>query len=328
MRLNLRYDPQYDFYQLIGVEMSADTETIQRAYRQKAKEIHPDRNPERMEWATEQFQRLTEAYSILSDTELRSQYNDLRWAYYSRTGLGKPLPSSAASAARSRPTYNRPRHYTTRPGYKPVKKRGMWLEEKGMGWLRPFYLGVLELMTGPYRYVMPILGLILLCNGMLIFGGFFSPRSNSLLDERLATENGPTSTLMGGFISTPTPAPSVTSIVMPGNCSQYAVIDFPSEGTTLTADTMRLIGTVEHPDLYTYHVEVQMLGENPINEAKLIISLNRQPPILPESAIYHDQLVSLSPLLRYPAGYYRIILTIVHQNGSSLAACAVTFYKE
>lgn len=328
MRLNLRYDPQHDFYQLIGVEMSADTETIQRAYRQKAKEIHPDRNPDRMEWATEQFQRLTEAYSILSDTELRSQYNDLRWAYYSRTGISKPLSSAGV---RSRSTYTRPRHYTTRPGYKPVKRRGVWLEERGMGWLRPFYVAALELMTGPYRYVMPIVGLILLCNGALIFGGFLSPSSESPLDEKLATENGPTSTLMaglGGFISTPTPAPSVTPIVMPGNCTQYAVIEFPADGAKLTTDTMQLIGTVDHPDLYTYRVEVELLGDNPRNEAKLIISMNRQPQILPESPIYHNQLASLSPLLRYPAGYYRIILTIDHQNGSPLAACAVTLYKE
>ena len=328
MRLNLRYDPQYDFYQLIGVEMSADTETIQRAYRQKAKEVHPDRNPDRMEWATEQFQRLTEAYAILSDTELRRQYNALRWAYFSRANFAKTLPSSTV---RSRPTHNPPRHYTTRPGYKPIQKRGGWLEESGMGWLRPFYVGAFELMNGPYRYIIPLLGLILLLNGMLIFGGFFSSSSDSPLDEKLATANGPTSTLSnitGGFISPPTPAPSVTPMVIPANCSPYAVIEFPTDGAQLTADTVQLIGTIEHPELYTYQVEVEQLGDSPNNMAQVTISLYRQPQILPERPIYHNQLVSLSPLLRFPAGYYRIILTIVHQNGSPLATCTITLQKQ
>ncbi|MBI5927889.1 MAG: J domain-containing protein [Chloroflexi bacterium] len=328
MRLNLRYDPQHDFYQLIGVEVSADAEMIQRAYRQKAKEFHPDLNLDRMEWATEQFQRLTEAYSILSDNELRSQYNDLRWAYYSRSAFGKSPPSKSV---RSRQSYNSPRRYATRPAYKPPAKRGLWLEKNGMGWLRPFYAGAADLMSGPYRYIMPVLGVILVINAFLIFGGLFSHPSLSPLDQTIAAENRATSTLssfIGGVIATQTAVPSVTPIMMPANCQQYAIIEFPADGSKLNDDATALIGTVEHPNLYTYRVEAQQLGDSPINEPRLTISLRRQPQNLPERPVYHTQLALLSPLLGYPTGYYRLTLTIVHENGSPLAVCAITLYKD
>ncbi|MBN1286522.1 MAG: J domain-containing protein [Anaerolineae bacterium] len=81
-RERIIYDPGADYYQLIGAPASATPEELQRAYRRRAKEIHPDTNPDRREWATAAFRELAEAYRVLSDPELRSWYDDLRRSYH------------------------------------------------------------------------------------------------------------------------------------------------------------------------------------------------------------------------------------------------------
>jgi molecular chaperone DnaJ len=62
-----------DFYELLGVERDADASTIKRAYRRKARELHPDVSDEPD--AEERFRRVTEAYEVLSDDERRGIYD-------------------------------------------------------------------------------------------------------------------------------------------------------------------------------------------------------------------------------------------------------------
>jgi hypothetical protein len=68
-----------DYYARLGVQPSASTEEIRAAYREKARETHPDRNPDDPE-ATERFQKVKEAYQVLRDPERRAQYDDTRAA--------------------------------------------------------------------------------------------------------------------------------------------------------------------------------------------------------------------------------------------------------
>lgn len=74
-------NPQVDYYEILDVSSDATPNAIQRAYRQKAKELHPDLNPTREEWAKNQFQRLNDAYTILSDKDARQKYDTLRWRF-------------------------------------------------------------------------------------------------------------------------------------------------------------------------------------------------------------------------------------------------------
>jgi len=64
-----------DYYEVLGVSRDAPDAEIKKAYRQKAKELHPDRNPADRPRAETEFKRVAEAYEVLSDPQKRSQYD-------------------------------------------------------------------------------------------------------------------------------------------------------------------------------------------------------------------------------------------------------------
>jgi len=66
-----------DFYATLGVPKDADQATVKKAYRQLAKELHPDRNPGNAQ-AEKRFKDVGEAYAVLSDADQRKQYDAVR----------------------------------------------------------------------------------------------------------------------------------------------------------------------------------------------------------------------------------------------------------
>ena len=54
-----------DYYEVLGVDRSATLDDIKKAYRKKAIQYHPDKNPGNKE-AEEKFKEAAEAYSVLS----------------------------------------------------------------------------------------------------------------------------------------------------------------------------------------------------------------------------------------------------------------------
>lgn len=61
------------YYTVLGLSSSATTAEIKKAFKEKARLLHPDHNP--APDATEKFQLLNEAYRVLSNSELRANYD-------------------------------------------------------------------------------------------------------------------------------------------------------------------------------------------------------------------------------------------------------------
>ncbi len=66
-----------DFYEILGVNKSANADEIKRAYRKKAHEYHPDKGVGN----EEKFKEVNEAYQVLSSSDKRSQYDQFGQTY-------------------------------------------------------------------------------------------------------------------------------------------------------------------------------------------------------------------------------------------------------
>lgn len=77
-----------DFYEILGVSKNATPEQIKKAYRKKAIEYHPDKNPGDKE-AEENFKMAAEAYEVLSSPDKKARYDQFGHdAYQNQGGFG------------------------------------------------------------------------------------------------------------------------------------------------------------------------------------------------------------------------------------------------
>ena len=75
-----------DYYEVLGVAKGADAAAIKKAYRQKAKELHPDRNADNPN-AEAQFKEANEAYEVLKDENKKAAYDRYGHAAF-ENGMG------------------------------------------------------------------------------------------------------------------------------------------------------------------------------------------------------------------------------------------------
>ena len=76
-----------DYYQILGVERSADQAAIKSAFRKLAMKYHPDRNPGDEE-AEKKFKEIGQAYEVLSDEQKKAAYDRFGHAAFENGGMG------------------------------------------------------------------------------------------------------------------------------------------------------------------------------------------------------------------------------------------------
>ncbi|AJA69179.1 molecular chaperone DnaJ [Myroides odoratimimus] len=74
-----------DYYEILGIDKGADAAAIKKAYRKKAIEFHPDKNPGDKE-AEEKFKEAAEAYEVLSDADKKARYDQYGHAAFEGGG--------------------------------------------------------------------------------------------------------------------------------------------------------------------------------------------------------------------------------------------------
>ncbi len=76
------FDPQKDYYQILGVTETATEDEIKKAFRKLAMQHHPDKW-----WDQEKFKAINEAYQVVGDAQKKQQYDSVRkWWYWGGFG--------------------------------------------------------------------------------------------------------------------------------------------------------------------------------------------------------------------------------------------------
>lgn len=159
------------YYEILGVEVNASGESIKRAYRDKAKKLHPDINSGVA--AKSSFQQINEAYTVLSNEKTRHNY-DLRLrfgkppvrVYYHNGHTPYYRPSQGFSY------YHKSKQEEESLGlFERILDNVLYLFMLGAG-LFAFLFGITRLWAEPIDGVNPVLGIVFgaLLTTLLVWG--------------------------------------------------------------------------------------------------------------------------------------------------------------
>ncbi len=119
--------PPIDPYLALGIPKDADLSTIRSAHRKLVLKFHPDRIKDEAERVKgrEEFQKVQQAYELLSDPAKRSRYDDkLRLAELRKEALGRDLPVRSTSYPTRPPQFSAAREYRDGQYYEERVPRG------------------------------------------------------------------------------------------------------------------------------------------------------------------------------------------------------------
>lgn len=158
------------YYQVLGLNSNASEACIRRAFRCRAKQLHPDINSGLQ--AKQEFQLVNEAYQVLKNAEQRRIY-DLRLMnhripanpYFRKHAAYTVWSNSCPSNhPRSRPKYTQSR-------FEKIFDQFLLLSMLFFGF-SAFFFGVLRAVEKPVESVNPYLGIVfgVLFTGLILFG--------------------------------------------------------------------------------------------------------------------------------------------------------------
>ncbi|PJF32176.1 MAG: hypothetical protein CUN51_00680 [Candidatus Thermofonsia Clade 1 bacterium] len=296
----IRYDPQNDFYRLLGIPSNANLEQVQQAFRRRAKEVHPDRNPDRVVWATEQFRRLNEAYEVLSDAARRWEYDRQRRqanpaAYTAESAWWTQAQSSARTESARPPDPSDSEAFWT--WYRRVKPRYTRHND-------PYAAAVRNLFFSPYRYVLAILGIVFFAN--VVFISF--AQQNGLMQRAYQEEQtavalalAPTQTYIAAY-NTRCPDPN-------------ARITTPRPDSRIDPAQLTVRGTADHPD-FSYYQLYAFAREEATRQPSILLANVQRP-------VRDGVLVEQADISRLGATHYTLRLTVFLKNGRALPSCEI-----
>ena len=96
-----------DYYDVLGVGKNADAVEIKKAYRKKAVQYHPDKNPDDKK-AEGQFKEVGEAFEVLSDDQKRAEYDQMGHAAFETAEELDQTESSPVTEEDGNPDRNAP----------------------------------------------------------------------------------------------------------------------------------------------------------------------------------------------------------------------------
>ena len=116
--------PSENLYAILGVSRKASPKEIKAAYRSRAKESHPDKNPGKEEEASERFRRVAHAFEVLSDAGSRRRYDATGDASGSGGGNGRRGGRQGDPFAHFRQSFQRrPRRMKDKPEVQQAQGR-------------------------------------------------------------------------------------------------------------------------------------------------------------------------------------------------------------
>lgn len=345
MRQKITYDPNRDYYTILGIEVQATGEEIRQAYRRCVREVHPDLNPQRADWATEQLQRVNEAYDVLREPALRREYDRQRWLHVPNRPAGGETayhsPFSTPHYDRDRPWWDQvvqyaPGSYASSDAHRRHPNRrsapsdpswmhvSAWLKTHRLTALEPTWLALVGLWRSPYAGVLSVLGVVLSVNVAVIVYMFISPDANPGFLGWLFPDNDPV--VYSRPNVTPTPDHLET------DCRDPNIQIAQPETLDEVGSTFSVYGTVSHAEMWTYRIEVGYLGTGftweavPVTWQEVRSSPYNQS--IPEPSLTGSTLTD-SPvdLTNRPAGYYVIRLVVITHSGTPLPACDVVVVR-
>ncbi|GAB4573016.1 MAG: hypothetical protein Kow0077_14100 [Anaerolineae bacterium] len=289
----LRYDPDHDYYAVLGVPVHATPQEIQQAFRRLAKTYHPDRNPDRESWAKAHFQAVSEAYRVLSNPLTRREYDGLRWPHAPGTPRSAPAGGWAAQA---RAAYSGEYVYTDPSEWayaEQARRRQPPPPEPAYSAASPT-VSLRTLLRGPYSSVYVIALIIVLFLPVAYLTGL-----------RI---QGYTLNAVVGRAAEALPDPAC----IPGTVD----ITAPVDGATV-APRFAVSGTASTPDMAAYALEWAYLG---FERTTALADADWQAASEPASQPVEGGLLG-EVQLPGDTGIYALRLIVVQGNGRPLPPC-------